>query len=92
MSDDDVDEDAVRRTAVREAKANLHRAIKTFYQITEPDAYVTDWIVITHKETPDGVQSGNSTVGIYINDDTNWVMHRGMLDAALQSARASVSQ
>ncbi len=69
------------------AKDELRAAIARFYERTAPDVYVSGWILVTHKESIELEQAGQSAVGVLIADGQPFPMTRGMLEVALDGER-----
>lgn len=45
------------------ARGKLHAAIIAYYKAIEPDMYIDDWVLITHKDSVELTAEGRSMVG-----------------------------
>lgn len=81
--------DEVTDEQAQDAKAVLRAAITEYYSIVQPGAYVSDWALVTHKETIEMEQSGESSVGLLAPTGQGFHVTRGLLEIALDSQRGS---
>lgn len=63
MMDEISDEEA------QAAKEVLGLAIVTYYSLVQPDAFVTDWALLVHKDSVDMTRDGKSSVGLLVPTD-----------------------
>lgn len=71
------------------AKDKLRAAITEYYHVVQPDAYVSDWALLTHKETISLEQEGASAVGMLVPTGQSFHVTRGLLEIALDTQRGS---
>lgn len=83
MTDDISDEEA------QAAKTVLKAAITEYYRIVQPEAYVSDWALVTHKETISMEAEGESAVGLLVPTGQAFHVTRGLLEVALDTQRMS---
>lgn len=69
------------------AKDKLRAAITEYYSIVQPDAYVSDWALVTHKESIQLEQNGESAVGLLVPTGQGFHVTRGLLEVALDTQR-----
>lgn len=82
--DDEVDVEAYET-----AREHLKTAINDFYEAVEPGVYVSDWVLVTHRQSIELEQDGGSMVGILTGTAQSFPMTRGMLEVALDAERFS---
>lgn len=69
-----------------EARAELGRAVTAYMQVVEPDIYVAEWVLVTHKQSVEMEANGQPAVGI-TTPEQSWPLTRGLLDIALTNER-----
>lgn len=70
-----------------QAKTQLEAAITAYYSAVEPDAYVSAWVLVTHKESIELAHADQSAVEVLIKTGQAFPMTRGILDVALETER-----
>jgi hypothetical protein len=71
------------------AKDELRAAIAAFYEATAPDVYVSAWVLVTHKESIELEQAGQSAVGVLVATGQPFPLTRGLLEVALDGERTT---
>lgn len=61
------------------AKDILNAQIKTYYEAVSPGDYVSDWVLITHRQSIALAQEDNSAVGVLTPTGQSFVTTRGLL-------------
>lgn len=61
------------------AKDLLNAHIKTYYEQVSPGDYVSDWVLITHRQSIALAQEDNSAVGVLTPTGQSFVTTRGLL-------------
>lgn len=77
---------------VRAANADLFAAIRHYYNLVEPDEYVTGWVLITHRDTHGDLTEDNSYVGVAAPDGQSFVVTRGLLTIASEGESMNVEE
>lgn len=73
------------------AKDELDSAIKKYCAVFEPDEYVLNWVLITHRQSLEMMQKNRNAVGLSVPTGQSFIMTRGMLENALDMERKSTS-
>jgi len=73
--------------AVAEAKLELQRAVQAYYKKIDPDVFITEWVLVTHKASADMQKDGQSAVGYVVPADQYFHRTSGLLLAASDNAR-----
>jgi len=74
----DNEETTAGEAAFFTAKDKLEAAIKEFYRETDPDAYVSAWILVAHKESVSLAADNVSAVSHIVPTGQSWPMSLGM--------------
>lgn len=69
------------------AKDTLECAIRDYYNILEPGALVTGWVLVSHRVSDEMDEAGESAVGTLTPTGQIFPLTRGLLDVALESDR-----
>jgi len=72
---------------VQKAKDELSSAINTYYSVIEPDSFVEEWVLVTHKRSIEWEQENTSVIGVATPTGQSWVVRRGMLEVACDGER-----
>lgn len=74
--------------AIAEAKYKLQKAIQAYYGAVGDDVFITDWVLVVHKTSPELQLEGKSAVGYVVPDDQYFHRTVGLLVTAGDSARS----
>lgn len=61
------------------AKQRLGAAIRTYYEEVTDGDYVSDWVLITHRQSIQLAQEDNTAVGVLTPTGQSFVTTRGLL-------------
>lgn len=71
-----------QETLVRLAKEKLAAAVHDYYSVIEPDTFVSDWILIIHKESSDLHARGMSGIRWTTDDEQPYHRTVGLITVA----------
>ncbi|MBS3177740.1 MULTISPECIES: hypothetical protein [unclassified Pseudoclavibacter] len=68
-------------------KQKLAEAIRAYHAAVEPDAYVADWVLVSHKMSPELEQANQSAVGVLMPTGQTFVTTHGLLGVAVHQSQ-----